>query len=111
MTKFTYRRSGSMGQPDVLPKTDNEIGFAICKGRDGRLVRGPVVEGTPTRVTIPLACPPETRLVGMGHTHPGKYGVAFPSDMDIQAALTHDVPNLCIGQPETGVVNCFSRKR
>lgn len=89
------------------PRTKNEIGFAVCKTDDGRFVRGPVAEGTPLNVTIPLRCPPNSRIVGMVHTHPG--GIPQPSEMDLAAAAKYNIANLCIAQPEDGVMNCFHR--
>lgn len=73
----------------------NEIGFALCRVRKtGRLVRGPVAEGTPTRVDIPIKCPPGSEFEVMVHTHPG--GKADPSALDRRTAQRFKAKALCI---------------
>ena len=80
-----------------------EIGFALCRARDGRLVPGPVAVGTPWSVEVPLSCPPGTRLEGIFHTHPG--GVPHPSPQDVRSALQAGVRVLCIDAD--GVMRCW----
>jgi len=71
-----------------------EVGFALCRARDGRLVHGPVSVGTPTSVDITVSCPAGSELVGLFHTHPG--GVPVPSEQDIRSALQVGAKVLCI---------------
>lgn len=73
----------------------NEVGFAMCRVRKtGRLVRGPVATGTPTRVDIPIQCPPGSDFEVMVHTHPG--GVAEPSALDMRTAQRFGATASCI---------------
>jgi proteasome lid subunit RPN8/RPN11 len=73
----------------------NEIGFALCRVRKtGRLVRGPVAEGTSTRVDIPIQCPQGSDFEVLFHTHPG--GVAEPSALDRSTARRFRAKALCI---------------
>ena len=83
----------------------NEIGYALCQQPDGSYVNGPVAEGTPVSVNIPIRCPSGTKFVGLYHTHPG--GVPYPSNTDIQSAARVRAAQLCIEVPETGQTNCF----
>ena len=86
----------------------NEIGFTLCRARNGKLVRGPMASGTPMNVDIPLKCPSDSQMVGLFHTHPG--GVPYPSDIDLKSAARVGVSNLCIDAD--GTLNCFRlRKR
>ncbi len=86
----------SLAQEDVLvvQRQLNEIGYSLCRAPSGRLVRGPMAEGTPTRVQIPVACPPGTTFEYLFHTHPG--GVAYPSNMDIKSGIRVGAKGLCI---------------
>ena len=85
-----------MGQTTVTSKIPkNEIGYALCRVRkSGRLVRGPVAEGTPTRVDIPIQCPPGSDFEVMVHTHPG--GRAEPSALDRRTAERFGANAICI---------------
>ena len=76
-----------------IPK--DEIGFALCRvQKTGRLVRGPVAQGTPTSVDIPIKCPPGSDFEVMVHTHPG--GSAEPSALDIRTGQRFRAKSLCI---------------
>ncbi len=76
-----------------IPK--NEIGFAMCRVRKTRqLVRGPVASGSPTRVDIPIKCPPGSDFEVMVHTHPG--GRAEPSSLDMRTAQRFGAKASCI---------------
>lgn len=81
----------------------NEIGFSICRAPDDMLVSGPVAVGTPNRVNIPIACPPDAEFIGLFHTHPG--GVAKPSQLDEQSAADHNAKVMCI--EADGILRCF----
>lgn len=72
----------------------NEVGWALCRTPEGRLLSGPLAEGTPMSVNIPVGCPGGSRLAGLFHTHPA--GVAFPSDTDIRSAKAVGAGSLCI---------------
>ena len=98
-----------LGQGDVfvLQRQLNEVGYSLCRAPSGALVRGPMAEGTPTRVQIPIACPPGTTFEGLNHTHPG--GVAFPSSMDIKSGIRVGAKVLCIDAD--GDRKCFRLKR
>ena len=85
-----------------LPK--NEMGFAMCRGADGKLVAGPTAWGTPTSVAIPVQCPTGADFIGLFHTHPG--GVSFPSAQDIASALRVGGKTLCI-ESEADGLKCF----
>lgn len=85
----------------------NEIGFSLCEADDGKLHAGPISEGTPTSVRIPISCPTNTRLVGLHHTHPG--GIAQPSATDIKSARKVGVEVLCIDAD--GDLACFRVRR
>ena len=92
--------------PDV---TKDEIGSAVCVvGRTGRIVRGPQASGTPTRVDIPLRCPPGSNIVGLYHTHPK--GVARPSHIDVAAARQSGLNTLCV-QAVPGELRCFTLRQ
>lgn len=86
-------------------RTENEIGFAMCQLPNGSIVPGDIAEGTPVSVNIPVQCPPDTRLVGLMHSHPG--GVAHPSSTDIESTRALGLNEMCIVVPETGEINCF----
>lgn len=101
-----YRRTS---EEATLGQDTNEFGFALCRTRDGKLVRGPVAEGTPMNVTIPMNCPSGSNLVGFFHTHPK--GVALPSAMDEAAQARLGVKTQCIMVPETREIACFRRRR
>lgn len=81
----------------------NEVGWSICRFSDGKLTNGPVAEGTPFSVEIPVECPPGSELEGLFHTHPG--GVAFPSDTDIRSAVRIGANTLCIDAD--GHLECY----
>ena len=81
----------------------NEVGFAICETASGELKSGPVVEGGPASVSIPVACPAGSHAVALFHTHPG--GVARPSNQDIRAAQQAGLQKQCI-QSDTRLA-CF----
>ena len=83
----------------------NEIGYSVCETSRGKLVAGPVAEGTPTSVNIPLSCPAGSKLAYLQHTHPG--GIAKPSAQDVKSAYASGAKGLCITVPETGETNCF----
>ena len=86
-------RQGQTPVRSRIPK--DEIGFALCRVREtGRLVRGPVAQGTPTRVDIPIKCPPGSDFEVMVHTHPG--GSAEPSALDIRTGQRFSAKSLCI---------------
>ena len=87
-------RSGATMRQTTAPLPKNERGFAICRTPSGQLIRGPEVEGTPLRVTIPLVCPTGSAFVGLHHTHPK--GTAWPSQLDINSAKDFTVPLMCI---------------
>jgi len=76
-----------------MPKK-NEIGAAICRYENGKLVYGPFSEGTHTRVDVKIACPKGSRFHGIFHTHPG--GVAYPSDVDVASGKRVGAKVLCI---------------
>ena len=90
-----------------MTKFDNEIGFALCRTTKGKLTHGPVAEGTPKNVGIPIKCPSGSTQVGLFHTHPK--GIPFPSDLDVKAAVKHGIKNLCIDAD--GKLNCFAIRR
>lgn len=73
----------------------NEIGFSLCRDTGtGKIVHGPVREGTPTSVGIVMKCPVGSDFIGLAHTHPG--GVATPSAQDWRSARNVDASVLCI---------------
>ncbi len=86
----------------------NEIGFTMCRvPGTGELTHGPLAEGTPNSVNIPVSCPPGTNFEGLFHTHPG--GTAFPSPTDIRSAKQVKADYLCIDAD--GLTNCFKVRR
>ena len=106
---FSYLRRNREAQAAPMAQATNEVGFALCRAQSGQLTRGPVAEGTPVGVNIPVSCPSGTRFVGLFHTHPG--GVAAPSDKDLRAGQATGSRNLCILVPESGELACYRRKR
>lgn len=84
----------------------NEIGHTICERPNGEIVSGPVAEGGPVSVEIPLQCPAGSRYVGLWHTHPG--GIPYPSSVDIRTAQLTRAEKMCISVPETGVTKCYN---
>lgn len=72
-----------------------EKGFALCRTRAGRILPGPEAEGGPSNVRIPLACPPNSNIIGVFHTHPS--GLAEPSEQDLSEARRTGLKWLCIG--------------
>ena len=85
----------------------NEIGASICHRLDGKMVLGPVSEGTPTSVNVIKYCPPGSTFEGFIHTHPK--GVPIPSGQDLLSGVQADVKLLCINVPDTGVTRCYQR--
>lgn len=81
----------------------NEIGFTLCRATDGSLVTGPMAEGTPVSVNIPIRCPVGSKFDSLFHTHPG--GIAYPSNQDIQSAKRVGAKNICIDAD--GTMRCF----
>ncbi len=82
----------------------NEIGFTMCRvTASGELTHGPLAEGTPDSVNIPVSCPPGSSFEGLFHTHPG--GSSFPSPTDIRSAKKIGASVLCIDAD--GDTNCF----
>ena len=88
---------------------ENEVGFAVCRFPNGQLTTGPVSTGTPTRVNIETRCPPGTKFEAIYHTHPG--GIAYPSDIDVNALRRSGAEKMCIEVPERGELACYSLKR
>jgi len=87
-----------------------EIGAPICRAQDGGLFAGRVFQGaTNLQVSIPLACPAGSRVVGTIHTHPG--GLVRPSDADLKEGLRLGLAILCVVKPETGESRCVQLKR
>ena len=86
-----------------MVKQRNEIGYTMCRAKSGRLVRGPINEGTPTEVKIPIQCPVGTMFEGLYHTHPG--GSPIPSSQDVDAALRVGAKILCVDAD--GVLECY----
>ena len=74
--------------------TDKEIGSAICKTRDGKLVPGQFSSGSMNHVDVDLTCPANTVLNGVFHTHP--MGLAQPSKQDYSQARKFGIKKLCI---------------
>lgn len=85
---------------------DRETGFTICS--NGALRRGPEATGHRYGVRVDIQCP-VGKPVGIFHTHPG--GVPEPSDADITEAQRFNIPYLCIGVPETGIIRCHRVRR
>jgi len=83
----------------------NEQGFTLCRLKTGRLVRGPVFEGEPTSLRMPVACPAGAAPVGTYHTHPS--GDAEPSQQDMDSTRAAGLRFVCVGVPEKGTVRCF----
>lgn len=67
---------------------ENERGFVVCK--NGRLVKGPEVEGTSHSVKVPIRCPPGSKPRALVHTHPG--GNPNLSDQDKREARRINLP-------------------
>lgn len=86
-----------------------ERGFTGCAMPDGRLAHGPIATGTPTSVSIPVACPPGGEPQFLWHSHPG--GVAYPSKQDIKSTREVGLRDLCITVPEQGETRCFRLRR
>ena len=82
----------------------NEIGYTLCEIPGGGMTRGPMAEGTPVSVDIPVSCPAGSTLKGLYHTHPG--GVAYPSPTDIRSAKQVKADILCVKVPG-GALNCY----
>ena len=88
----------------------NEVGAAMCRLPNGKIIYGPMVEGTPTSVSVPMRCPPNSNLMGIFPTHPG--GIPEPSETDIRSGLNiRKVETLCIHVPETGVTKCHNIRK
>lgn len=87
-----------------------ERGFTICRMPSGDLAAGPLAIGnSKSHVTVPIACPPGGRPVGLWHTHPG--GRAELSSRDIAAGIRLSLEFMCVTVPETGVTRCLPLKR
>jgi len=86
---------------------DVECGFLICKGGN-RLVKGPVVCGGPTSVTIPMSCPEGTRPWALTHTHLS--GNPVLSETDKQTGRTHGISFVCTKTAKYGT-RCYRIKR
>ena len=71
---------------------------------DGSLHKGPVIEGTPTSVSIPIDCPSGANFEVLWHSHPG--GVSFPSEMDLRSGRDVGAKTLCITSEKDGL-KCF----
>lgn len=82
----------------------NEIGAVVCRLSSGALVLGPVVEGTPENVRVPLICPPGAEPVGFWHTHPE--GSPRPSLKDVSETAKLGLDFVCATKPETGQTRC-----
>ena len=85
----------------------NEVGASICRRPDGKMVLGPVSEGTPTSVNVLKFCPPGSIFEGLWHTHPN--GAPIPSTQDLLSGIQADAKLLCINVPDTGVTGCYER--
>jgi len=73
----------------------NEISAAMCRIPNGRIVIGPLTEGTPDSVTVDLTCPVGSVFEGIFHTHPG-IGVTRPSPQDLLTGIRSGANELCI---------------
>ena len=91
----------------------NELGFSLCRTRQGRIVSGPVASGSPTRVDIRVECPPGSSFFGLFHTHPklpsGQGGIAKLSDMDTFSAQRVRAKVSCVATE--GALRCFRVKK
>lgn len=89
---------------------ENEWGFPVCEYPNGQLTHGRVTHGTPTSVQIDTgSCPTGTKFMGMAHSHPG--GVAYPSDIDVNAMRRSGASKMCIVVPERDELACYTLKR
>lgn len=92
-----------------LPR--NEIGFSLCNLR-GKVVAGPVTQGTPTAVDIKIACPPGATFFGLLHTHPrlpdGRGGIPKLSRVDRDSAIRVKADVSCV--VTEGATKCFGTK-
>lgn len=84
----------------------NEIGFALCKLPSGKLTHGPIAQGTPISVGIPVQCPSGSSLYGLFHSHPG--GVPYPSQQDVKSQRAASAKFSCIDAD--GRIKCFKLK-
>ena len=91
----------------VLLRQHNEIGYTLCRTQGGKLMRGPIAEGSSSAVRVRMACPPGTQLEGLFHTHPG--GVARPSAVDMATARRVGAKIMCIDAD--GELRCFRPRR
>jgi proteasome lid subunit RPN8/RPN11 len=79
---------------ESLPK-NKEIGSAMCRARNGRILPGKFASGNLESVDVDLTtCPPNTILDGVWHTHP--MGLAQPSKEDYDQARHFGIKKLCI---------------
>ena len=75
-------------------RSNNELGFVMCRLKSGGATHGKVSTGSHTRVKIQTDCPPGSKLDGIFHTHPD--GVPYPSALDIRSARQVGARQLCI---------------
>ena len=72
---------------------DKEWGFSICQSPKG-LTKGPTVKGETHSVSVPLVCPPGSKVVGVHHHHPG--GSLKLSEQDKKTARQKGLKFVCI---------------
>ena len=83
---------------------NNEVGAMICEQPDGSTKFGPMSYGTHDNVSVTYSCPPNSKPVGVWHTHP--HGTTKPSSDDIKAAKSFGLKKLCITQPQNNETSC-----
>ena len=70
-----------------------ETGYALCR-KGSSLVKGPTARGGPHEVSIKLACPRGSKLIGVSHHHPG--GSLRLSERDRQTAREKKLGIVCV---------------
>lgn len=80
-----------------------ERGFAICRGKGGRITKGPSVVGEAHSVSVPLRCPVGSQVIGVHHHHPG--GSLQLSPQDIQTGRERGLEHICV--EANGKTKCY----
>ena len=71
-----------------------EYGFTLCRSPNAKVSSGPRVKGKAHEVSIPLKCPPGSKLIGLHHLHPG--GSLSLSALDKRTAKEHRLEVMCV---------------
>lgn len=79
---------------------ENERGALLYELGD-KLKRGPVIDGEPENVKIPIETPPGGRPFAFLHEHPS--GVSTPSEKDKAAAKKHNLRVITVGENESTI--------